>query len=73
MKSRLLWHSVAFAVYFLICFFDFIIFPLITLCLKLPQWQPLTLQGAGVFHMAFCGLGGVGTWAYHKTNKPPDS
>jgi hypothetical protein len=67
------WRPAMGWLYGLICFFDFIIFPLITMFLPIIQkffnidfpytaWIPLTLTNGGFFHMAFLGIVGVTAW-----------
>lgn len=54
--------------YMLVCVFDFIVFPAVWtwhqgyLNLPVTQWQPLTLQGAGLFHMAMGAVCGISAW-----------
>lgn len=62
------WRPVSGWIYLVICVFDFILFPIawsIGLALMghpVTQWDPLTLKGAGLFHMAFGALLGVTAW-----------
>jgi hypothetical protein len=56
--------------YMVVCTFDFIIFPISWSMLQAVnqgsvtnQWQPLTLQGAGLFHMAMGAIVGVTAWS----------
>ena len=50
------------------CFFDFVLFPVLWSLLQsfkgLPvtQWQPLTLQGAGLYHIAMGAVLGLAAW-----------
>ncbi len=52
-------------VYLLICFFDFVIFPITWNFLQREagveygQWMPLTLEGGAIFHLAFGGILGI--------------
>jgi hypothetical protein len=52
--------------YFVICLFDFMILPIIYMALQGPgataQWEPLTLRGGGVYHMAMGAIVGLYTW-----------
>jgi len=60
--------------YMAVCICDFIVFPIlhavyITLLYKNglppnipPQWKPLTLEGAGLFHMAMGAVLGISAW-----------
>lgn len=68
--------------YILINIFDFIIAPMINFYFfKLEgvahyiQWSPLTLMGAGTFHIAFGAILGVTAWSRgtEKMNNTPPS
>jgi hypothetical protein len=54
--------------YMVICVFDFIIFPLIWMWVQqlqgtaVTQWSPLTMDGAGMFHVAMGAVIGVTAW-----------
>jgi Holin of 3TMs, for gene-transfer release len=54
--------------YMITCVMDFIVFPVAWNLLQaslgqpLSQWQPLTLQGAGLYHMAMGAVVGVTAW-----------
>lgn len=66
------WRPLAAFVYLFICVFDFVIAPILwatllaTLKQPLIMWQPLTLQGAGMFHMSFGAILGVAAWTRGK-------
>jgi len=53
-------------VYGLICLFDFIITPVVFGFLTSPdkiiEWTPLTLKGAGLFHIAMMAILGATAW-----------
>ena len=56
--------------YMLVCVTDFVIFPILWSVLQAvnhgsvtTQWQPLTLQGAGLFHIAMGAIVGVTAWS----------
>jgi hypothetical protein len=56
--------------YMIVCITDFIIFPILWSMLQAmdkgsvtSQWQPLTLQGAGLFHIAMGAIVGVTAWS----------
>lgn len=61
------WRPITAIVYLVICIFDFIIFPVLwSLFLYFTGavdttvvWTPLTLQGAGMFHLSFGAILGV--------------
>lgn len=60
------------------CFFDFVIFPVLWSILQTvqggqvtSQWQPLTLQGAGLYHIAMGAVLGIA--AYGRTKEKLDS
>ena len=64
------WRPAMGWMYMIICTFDFIIFPILWSMLQAIdkgsvtlQWQPLTLQGAGLFHMAMGAIVGVTAWS----------
>jgi uncharacterized membrane-anchored protein YitT (DUF2179 family) len=55
--------------YMAVCIFDFIIAPIIWSMFQIAgggkvetQWQPLTLQGAGLFHMAMGAILGIAVY-----------
>lgn len=64
------WRPAMGWMYMLVCIFDFIIFPAawswyqgyLNEAATLTQWQPLTLQGAGLFHMAMGAIVGISAW-----------
>lgn len=73
--------------YMLVCIFDFIVFPVLYAILQFweteaandafRQWQPLTLQGAGLYHMAMGAVLGITAWSRGKekiagVNAPSD-
>ena len=60
------WRPMMGWLYMAVCAFDFVIFPVlwsllqaITHSMPLTQWQPLTLQGAGLFHIAMGAVLGI--------------
>ena len=54
--------------YMVTCVMDFIVFPVAWSLLQaylgqtITQWNPLTLQGAGLYHMAMGAVVGVTAW-----------
>ena len=62
------WRPAMGWMYMMICTLDMIIFPvlwaLLQAALKQPvtQWNPLTLQGAGLFHLAMGAVLGIAAW-----------
>ena len=61
--------------YMAICILDFAIFPIMWSILQAyaegqvtSQWDPLTLKGAGLFHMAMGAILGVTSWSRGKEN-----
>jgi hypothetical protein len=61
-------------VYMITCICDFVIFPILWSLLQVSskgsvimQWQPLTLQGAGLYHIAMGAVLGVA--AYGRTRE----
>jgi hypothetical protein len=59
------WRPAMGWMYMLACTTDFVIFPILWSLLQtltkqpLTQWQPLTLQGAGLFHIAMGAVLGI--------------
>lgn len=59
--------------YMIVCVFDFILFPIMFTIVQFweveatndafRQWQPLTLIGAGLFHMAMGAVLGISAWS----------
>ena len=54
--------------YMIICIFDFILFPLMWMLIQqlqgtaITQWQPITMTGAAMFHVAMGAVVGVTAW-----------
>jgi hypothetical protein len=68
------WRPAMGWMYMIVCTFDFVIFPMMWSLLQSTsngsvtnQWQPLTLQGAGLFHIAMGAVLGVA--AYGRTQE----
>lgn len=67
------WRPMMAWIYMGTCFVDFVLFPvlwsLLQAALKQPitQWQPLTLQGAGLYHIAMGAILGIA--AYGRTQE----
>ena len=64
------WRPVMAWLYMVTCAFDFIIAPILWSIIQAAQagnvtlqWAPLTLQGAGLFHLAMGAVVGVNAWA----------
>ena len=60
------WRPMMGWIYMLVCTMDFVIFPILWSLIQVigggrveTQWSPLTLQGAGLFHMAMGAVLGV--------------
>ena len=56
--------------YFVICLFDFLIAPILNAVFftlfnisKFQQWDPITLKGAGLYHIAMGAIIGVTAWS----------
>lgn len=68
------WRPAMSIMYMVVCIFDFIIFPIFWSVLQAyqgqgevtSQWQPLTLQGAGLFHMAMGAVLGIAAYGRSK-------
>jgi hypothetical protein len=68
------WRPAMGWMYMIVCMFDFVVFPILWSLLQAydhgqvtSQWQPLTLQGAGLFHMAMGAV--IGVAAYGRTQE----
>ena len=68
------WRPMMGWMYMLVCTMDFVVFPILWSLLQslshgqvTSQWQPLTLQGAGLFHIAMGGV--LGLAAYGRTQE----
>jgi hypothetical protein len=64
------WRPTTAWVYLTICVFDFIVFPILWSILQAYKegmvneaWVPLTLQGAGFFHVAMGAILGIAAWS----------
>ena len=59
------WRPMMGWMYMIVCFMDMVIFPILWSLLQtvqhqqLSQWNPLTLQGAGLFHIAMGAVLGI--------------
>lgn len=63
------WRPMMGWMYMVVCIFDFAIFPILWSVLQAHfngqvtnQWEPLTLKGAGLFHVAMGAVLGVTAW-----------
>lgn len=62
------WRPAMGWMYMVVCFCDMVLFPvawsILQASLKQPvtQWNPLTLQGAGLFHLAMGAVLGIAAW-----------
>lgn len=68
------WRPLMGYMYMAVCIADFIVFPILWSILQsafegqiTSQWQPLTLQGAGLFHVAMGAVLGIS--AYGRTQE----
>lgn len=64
------WRPAMAWMYMAVCIFDFVIFPVLWSFMQISfngkidsQWNPLTLMGAGLFHMAMGAVLGVTAWS----------
>lgn len=64
------WRPFMAGMYLIVCTCDFIVFPILWSILQAyydgqvtSQWDPLTLKGAGLFHMAMGAVLGVAAWS----------
>ena len=70
------WRPAMGWMYMAVCICDFIIFPVLWTLVQFDetqtvndafrQWNPLTLQGAGLFHMAMGAVLGIAAWSRGK-------
>lgn len=63
------WRPLMAGMYLIVCTCDFVIFPVLWGILQTvgggrveTQWSPITLQGAGLFHMAMGAILGIAAW-----------
>lgn len=68
------WRPMMGWMYMLVCTMDFVVFPVLWSLLhafmhtgNVQQWNPLTLQGAGLFHMAMGAI--IGVAAFGRTQE----
>lgn len=67
------WRPMMGWMYMVVCFMDMVIFPILWSLLQtlthspITQWNPLTLQGAGLFHIAMGAVLGIA--AYGRTQE----
>lgn len=71
MQSK--WRPMMAVMYMIVCIFDFIIFPIGFTIVQFwevqsqndafRQWIPITMQGAGLFHMAMGAVLGITAWS----------
>jgi hypothetical protein len=64
------WRPAMAWMYMFICILDFAVFPVLWSALQanfggsvVTAWNPLTLQGAGLFHMAMGAVLGITAWS----------
>lgn len=64
------WRPAMGWMYMAVCVTDFVVFPILWSVLQAvdhgsvtSQWQPLTLQGAGLFHISMGAIVGVTAWS----------
>lgn len=68
------WRSLSACTYIAICVFDFIVFPVLWNIAQmytkgtLTGWEPMTLKGGGLFHLAFGAILGVSAFGRTKEN-----
>lgn len=69
------WRPLAAYVYLIICMFDFVIAPILTMLLpeyynmgvQYQQWRPITLDNGGIMHVSFGAI--LGVYAYGRTRE----
>jgi hypothetical protein len=64
------WRPAMGWMYMVVCITDFIIYPVLWAIFQdlngirpIKPWEPLTLQGAGLFHMAMGAVLGIAAWS----------
>ena len=64
------WRPMMGWMYMLVCVMDFVVFPILWSLIQAlhggrveTQWSPITLNGAGLFHMAMGAVLGVTAWS----------
>jgi hypothetical protein len=64
------WRPAMGWMYMTVCITDFIIYPVLWAIFQstngvvlIKPWEPLTLQGAGLFHMAMGAVLGIAAWS----------
>ena len=64
------WRPAMGWMYMVVCITDFIIYPVLWAIFQnangfnpINPWEPLTLQGAGLFHMAMGAVLGIAAWS----------
>jgi hypothetical protein len=68
------WRALSAYTYIVICVTDFIVFPVLWNIAQiytkgaLTVWQPMTLSGGGLFHLAFGAILGVSAFGRTKEN-----
>lgn len=68
------WRPMMGWMYMVVCIMDFVIFPILWSIMQVAgggrvetQWSPITLQGAGLFHMAMGAI--IGVTAFGRTQE----
>jgi hypothetical protein len=68
------WRPMMGWMYMLVCTMDFVVFPILWSLIQVAgggrvetQWNPITLQGAGLFHMAMGAI--IGVAAFGRTQE----
>lgn len=67
------WRPMMAVLYLVVCVFDFVLFPIFWSIIQVSyggvvtlQWEPLTLKGGGLFHVAMGSVLGVAAWTRGK-------
>lgn len=56
------WRPLIAYQYFVVCIFDFILFPAAFMYFTQQQWDPITLKEGGFYHLAMAAIIGVAAW-----------
>ena len=67
------WRPMMGWMYMVVCICDFVLFPILWSLVQAlhggrveTQWSPITLNGAGLFHMAMGAILGIAAWTRGK-------
>lgn len=67
------WRPAIGWLYVVLCSFDFIIFPAISMVISNVPWKSLTLENGGIIHISFGAILGVTAWGRNQIKKPSNT